>query len=75
MPSININFINNLFRNYNKEDFIFIETGTYNGETIFSLEPYFNDLHTNISEKNIIEIIQKRLITYFYVDSDISKND
>lgn len=45
MPSLDINFLHKL-----KEDFtnypIFIETGTYNGETIFNLELYFNKLFT-----------------------------
>lgn len=51
MPSLNLNFLNLLhdnFRNYN----FFIETGTYLGETIFGMEPFFENLITiELSEK------------------------
>jgi len=51
MPSIN-----NLFLNLLQDDYTqygcFIETGTFMGETIFSLEPYFSKLYTvEVSEK------------------------
>lgn len=45
MPSITPLFLDNLqedYRNYS----CFIETGTYNGGTIFAVEPYFEKLHT-----------------------------
>jgi hypothetical protein len=45
MPSLNKNFLNLLQDDYTKYN-CFIETGTYNGGTIFSLEPYFNKLYT-----------------------------
>lgn len=45
MPSIDLNFLNKLQDNYETYK-NFIETGTYYGETIFSLEPYFLKLHT-----------------------------
>ena len=45
MPSIDIDFLNKLEDNY-KNYTNFIETGTYMGETIFCVEPYFYKLHT-----------------------------
>lgn len=51
MPSINIDFLNNLKGNY-KNYPCFIETGTNCGNTIFALEPHFDKLYTiEISEK------------------------
>jgi len=51
MPSINILFLNLLQDDYTKYN-CFIETGTLDGGTIFSLEPYFNKLYTiEFSEK------------------------
>jgi hypothetical protein len=45
MPSIDINFLYNLQDNYKKYT-NFIETGTFQGETILHLEPYFENLYT-----------------------------
>ena len=45
MPSIDINFLNILKDDFKKYP-LFIETGTHNGDTIFSVEPYFNKLYT-----------------------------
>ena len=45
MPSIDFNFLSKLECNY-KEYNCFIETGTYKGETIFEMEPYFDKLYT-----------------------------
>lgn len=45
MPSLTLNFINTLkadLRSYKT----FVETGTYLGQTIFGMEPYFDNLHT-----------------------------
>jgi len=51
MPSLNHHFLNLLQDDYTKYKF-FIETGTFNGETTFALEPYFNKLYTiEFSEK------------------------
>lgn len=51
MPKLNKEFLLLLQDDYTKYN-IFIETGTYNGETIFSMEPLFNKLYTiEISEK------------------------
>ena len=45
MPSINKFFLNLLQDDYTKYN-CFIETGTLNGNTIFTMEPYFNKLYT-----------------------------
>lgn len=51
MPSLTIDFLNELLDDYTKYS-CFIETGTYEGGTIFALEPYFDKLHTiEFSEK------------------------
>jgi hypothetical protein len=51
MPSIDIHFLNELQDDYTKYP-CFIETGTYHGETTFSLEPYFDKVITiEFSEK------------------------
>lgn len=51
MPSLDNLFLNLLQDDYTKYN-CFIETGTLNGETIFSVEPYFNKLYTiELSEK------------------------
>lgn len=51
MPSIDINFLNILKDDFKKYP-VFIETGTNNGDTIFSVEPFFDFLYT-------IELSQK----------------
>jgi hypothetical protein len=51
MPSINNNFLSKLQDDKTKYSY-FIETGTFNGDTIFALEPYFDKLYTiEFSEK------------------------
>jgi hypothetical protein len=45
MPSIDNSFLNNLQDDYTKYS-CFIETGTFEGSTIFALEPYFDKLYT-----------------------------
>jgi hypothetical protein len=51
MPSIDISFLKLLQDDYTQYN-CFIETGTLDGETTFSLEPYFNKLYTiEISEQ------------------------
>ena len=51
MPSISIPFLQTLRADY-REYPLFIETGTYVGDTIFSMEPHFRNLFTiELSEK------------------------
>jgi hypothetical protein len=51
MPSINQVFLQNLQDNYTNYPY-FIETGTFNGDTTFELEPYFEKIYTiEFSEK------------------------
>ena len=45
MPSIDKNFLKSLQSDYTKYS-CFIETGTFHGDTIFALEPYFDKLYT-----------------------------
>jgi hypothetical protein len=45
MPSIDKNFLKLLKTDY-KNYPIFVETGTYHGETIFEMDKYFKELHT-----------------------------
>jgi hypothetical protein len=45
MPPINKTFLLSLHDDYTKYP-CFIETGTYCGDTIFSIEPYFNNIYT-----------------------------
>jgi hypothetical protein len=74
MPSLNNFFLNLLQDDYTKYN-CFIETGTYNGDTIFSLEPYFNKLYTvEFSEKYYINTKNKyngRKINFILGDSSI----
>lgn len=44
MPELEINIIKEILEDFPFE--VFIETGTYAGFTIISMEPYFDELHT-----------------------------
>ena len=48
MPSIDKYYMRKYLQNDNISDEypVFVETGTYKGETILSLENYFHELHT-----------------------------
>jgi len=74
MPSIDINFLNLLKDDYKKYS-VFIETGTHNGESIFTMEPYFDLLHTiELSEKyfnNTRTKYQGNKINFIFGDSSI----
>jgi len=45
MPSLQNDFLP-LLKGYTREYSVFIETGTYEGDTIFAMEPYFDTLYT-----------------------------
>ena len=45
MPSIDLSFLKELRDDYTNYP-CFIETGTYNGETIFEIEPLFSNIYT-----------------------------
>lgn len=57
MPSINLGFLNKLQTNY-KNYTNFIETGTYIGQTILSLERYFSNLYTIEIKKEFYEYVK-----------------
>jgi len=54
MPSINLNFLKSLRDDYSKYT-CFVETGTFRGATIFSVEPFFNKLYTIEFSKKFYE--------------------
>lgn len=54
MPTINENFLKLLKTNY-KNYPVFVETGTYQGETIFEMEKNFKELHTIEIKKELYD--------------------
>jgi len=74
MPSINVNFLNQLQDEYKMYD-NFIETGTYYGETILSLESYFSKLYTIEIKKEFNENVKNNYkgnkINFYLGDSSI----
>lgn len=72
MPSLNLNFLNILQDDYKKYQ-NFIETGTFMGETIFRLEPYFDKLYTIEIKKEFYENVKKKYsgdkLSFFLGDS------
>lgn len=49
MPSLNVEKINDIIEHFNLncDDYpVFVETGTYLGQTIENVQPYFNEVHT-----------------------------
>lgn len=57
MPSINLDFLQKLQCDY-KNYINFIETGTFNGDTILYLEPYFLNLYTIEIKKEYYENVK-----------------
>lgn len=74
MPSLDINYLQLLKDNY-KNFPIFIETGTCNGDTIFSVEPHFDMLYTiELSQKYFNNTRSKytgKKINFIFGDSSI----
>jgi hypothetical protein len=59
MPSINIIFLNLLKKSFQQYP-IFIESGTYIGDTIFEMENYFDELHTIELSNHHYELTKKK---------------
>jgi len=72
MPSIDIDLLNKLDCNL-KNYMNFIETGTYMGETVFCLEPYFSKLYTIEIKKEFYEAVINKYtgnkINFYHGDS------
>ena len=72
MPALTLDFLYNLRENF-KEFPIFIETGTWYGETIFSMEKFFDKLYTiEINENlynNAISKYSGNKINFIFGDS------
>lgn len=72
MPSIDFNFLLKLkddFRNFD----IFVETGTYMGQTIRNMEPLFSELYTIEVSENLYNNLNKnsKKINFILGDSSI----
>jgi hypothetical protein len=74
MPSLTLEFLNLLQENF-KDYPIFVETGTYNGETIFQVEHLFDKLYTVEINKEIYETTKRSYkgnkINFLFGDSGV----
>ena len=61
MPSLEIDILKKLQDNYTKYP-VFIETGTYLGDTIFLMEPYIDKLITVEIKKELYENVKNKYI-------------
>lgn len=75
MPSIDIYYMRKYLQNDNISDEypVFVETGTYKGETILSLENYFHELHTIEIKRELFEMTRRKSkkINFHLGDSSI----
>lgn len=58
MPALDLSVLQSLrddYRNYP----IFVETGTYMGETIFAMEPFFHTLHTTEIKREFFNHVRR----------------
>ncbi len=62
MPSITIEWLKKNIKNcdISKEYPVFIETGTYKGDTIIPIEPYFKELHTIEIKKDYLNKVKRK---------------
>ena len=59
MPSLDLNFLKKLQDDY--ANYVnFIETGTYFGDTIFTIEPFFKNLYTIEIKKKFYDDVKKK---------------
>jgi hypothetical protein len=78
MPSLSRDFLETLspsYRNYP----IFLETGTFRGETMYHMEPLFKELHTIEIKREFIDKVKSAYpgnkITFHHGDSAVVMND
>jgi len=73
MPAIDISFLNKELEISMKDYPSFVESGTYKGESIFNLEPYFDKLYTIEIKKEFYDDVRSRYegdkITFLLGDS------
>jgi len=74
MPSLHLAFLNTLREDFNKYS-IFIESGTYYGETIYNMEQYFDKLYTIELSEHFYNLTKNKYngdkITFLHGDSSV----